>query len=123
MLTGFQVATGAYEPYDNVDGELICPSCFDNGETYARPVSNYALDEEQAARAEGWLDWDYLDEFVEHEGTKYGLGQDDVWHQEACACEPSLDCSECGREIHEAYQDQGCTEERPGGEDENADNE
>ena len=60
MLTGFQASTGAYV---TEDGELLCPSCFNDGDTLARPVSNYGLDEWQSEDATGyeWDDDDGLD--------------------------------------------------------------
>jgi hypothetical protein len=75
-------------------------------------VSRYALDEEQTAQSEGWLDWDYLDDRAEVDGTTYAQGPDGAWHVEACGCEQEL-IDEEGHELAEAYRDTSCLDERP----------
>ena len=89
MLTGFQVSTGAYM---TEYGELLCEDCFDRGDTYAKPVSNYALDEWQSGSSDGYFDGE--------EG-----------HAEDCYCEPALHCDDCGGELREQYTSPDCEEE------------
>lgn len=48
MLTAFQVSTGAYM---TENGELLCTSCFESEDVYAKPVGNYSLDEWQSEEA------------------------------------------------------------------------
>lgn len=48
MLTAFQASTGAYM---TEDAELLCEECFASEDVYARPVSNYTLDEWQSEDA------------------------------------------------------------------------
>jgi hypothetical protein len=117
MLTSFQVATGAYQ---DENGDFLCEECFEKGDTYARPISNFELDEEQSHAAEGWRDWNYGDEQVEVSGETYTLGRDDQWHVEACGCEPPL-LDLYGHEIREAYRDTYCLDERPEADDEKGD--
>lgn len=50
MLTAYQASTGAYV---TEYGELLCSGCFDDGDTFARPISNFGLDELQTEFAEG----------------------------------------------------------------------
>ena len=87
MLTGFQVATGAYmDEY----GELLCEECFDNGDSFCRPVSNYALDEEQSIRAE----------------DGFCAVAEDRWDNDSdCGCEPELLCDGCGAELRAEWED------------------
>jgi hypothetical protein len=86
MLTGFQVATGAYQ---TEDGEVLCEGCFDRGDAYCRPVSNYALDEWQSAAAEDG----YCALTGEH------------WGNDDCGCEPPLFCDGCSAELRPAWED------------------
>lgn len=104
MLTGYQCATGAYS---TEDGELICPQCFDDGETFARPVSNYELDE-YATAVSGEIDWDDAEYVVTDDAGTHGLIRG-VWHLEDCACTYALE-DEAGHELVEAYEDFGCVE-------------
>jgi len=79
MLTAFQCAIGAYQ---TEGGELLCESCFRGGDAYARPVSNYALDEWQVESSR--------DEYPD------------------CECLEALRCDDCGEELNEAYIDEDC---------------
>jgi hypothetical protein len=96
MLTGFQVATGAYRAEY---GEVICESCFDSGDTYCIPVSNYELDEWQSTSgADG-----------------YCAVADEPWdnYEAECGCEPPLLCDSCGNELREAWEDEYWHEQNP----------
>jgi len=86
MLTSAQVATVAYAAEDYT---LLCPRCFDNGDTYARAVSQYEASEEQAARG--------FDGEVRE-------GHD----PEGCYCEDALECEGCGATILEGYEATEC---------------
>lgn len=86
MLTGYQASTGAYQ---DQDGELYCENCFDRGDSYARPVSNYELDEAESAYAEGTFD-----------------ESDD--HVAGCGCAFPLECSGCYSNLTEGYTDPEC---------------
>jgi hypothetical protein len=89
MLTGFQVSTGAYIS----DGyELLCESCFENGNDYCRPISNYELDEWQVSATDGMLE--------------------DEEHAEYCACSVPVNCEDCGHALREAFEDPDCEELR-----------
>lgn len=107
MLTAYQCETAAYQ---TEDGELLCPECFDRGDTLARPVSRYALDEEQSARGQDAFSWEYD---AESYGTVKYFGRvsfvGGIWHVEDCACESALYCDACGStELVEAYTDPTC---------------
>jgi hypothetical protein len=114
MLTGFQVATGAYE---TEDGELLSETTFDQGEHYARPVSNYELDERQTQEARDWLDWEHLDTEVVEDGIEYRQGLDGMWHIEDCGCEPDL-IDIYGVTIRDSYEDSSCRSDQPDDDDE-----
>lgn len=105
MLTAFQASTGAYM---TEDGELLCESCFESEDVFAKPVSNYGLDEEQTASSEGSFDWDYADQIREVDGVSQAL-INDHWHVEACGCEAAL-LDANGHELREAYWYPGCAE-------------
>ncbi len=95
MLTGYQVSTGAYE---TEDGELLCEQCFERGDVFARPVSNFELDEQQALQADGY-DWSYE---ADPDAGPLDPDQDlDAYHQ---GCEPAL-YDEDGHELREAYHE------------------
>lgn len=106
MITAFQAALGGYI---TEHGDLMCEDCFRSEDTYARPMSNFELDEWQTQDAER-LSWDYAERVSETEdGTKVAL-LDGVWHVEGCGCEPALyDMN--GHELREAYNDSECNEE------------
>ena len=95
MLTAYQVSTGAYV---TEDFELLCERCFDYGDTYCRPVSNYSLDEWQAGQSDCYE------------------GEDG--HVEDCECLPAVECEQCGGELLEACVDDDCLELQQGGLDE-----
>jgi hypothetical protein len=88
MLTGFQVATGAYRAEY---GELYCESCFEGGDVYCVPVSNYILDEWQS-----------------EVGADQGFcaDADEPWENETeCGCEPPLLCDGCSAELRAEWED------------------
>jgi hypothetical protein len=103
MLTSFQVAVGGYiTEY----GDLLCEECFDRADTYAKPMSNYELDEWQSSEGYGH-DWRY-----DHDDDEDGVlvqradeSMDDFdtrvneYHEE---CEPAL-LDVNGHELREAY--------------------
>lgn len=124
MLTGFQCETAAYI---TEFGELLCPDCFDRGDTLARPVIRYSLDEEQAARADGY-EWpdnednpaqDVIDDL--REIARVGLlnpllhdadvanaeadALDEAWTHRHDGCEPALYCDEGGEALLPEYHD------------------
>lgn len=83
MLTGFQVAIGAYVTEDM---DLLCEDCYRLEDVYAKPVSNYELDEWQSQEAYDY-EWDDDDEAVDHQ-----------------YCEPEL-LDVNGHELREAYHE------------------
>ncbi len=95
MLTAFQCATGAYR---TEDGELLCENCFDGGEDFARPVSNFELDEEQNARTEDY-DWSY-----DRDPDAGPLDEDQDLNEYHRGCEPAL-YDDNGHELREAYHE------------------
>lgn len=99
MLTGFQVSTGAYS---DENGELLCETCFDRGDSYCRPVSNYELDERQAQDSEDML--------------SYQEGEEQ--HVEDCSCQLALYCDSCGDDIRPSFDDDECIALQLGEEDE-----
>lgn len=108
MLTAAQCATAAYM---TEDGELLCPSCFDRGDTYAKPLSQYSLDEWQSS-SESDLDWQYADKIREADEDEDRPTQAlirGIWHAEACCCEDAL-YDEAGHELVERYVDSSCEE-------------
>lgn len=60
MLTAFQVQTAAYV---TEDGEILCSECFDRGDTYAKPIIQYVLDEWQTSEAQ---DYEWPEDGVDH---------------------------------------------------------
>lgn len=97
MLTSYQLETGAYVTQD---GEILCDDCFELGNEYARPMSNYELDEYQT-----WESSSFFDDNGE-EG-----------HVEGCSCVFPVTCVECLTELREAYTDYACAEKQKAGED------
>jgi hypothetical protein len=107
MITAFQASIGAYMAED---GELLCEDCFASGDRFARPVSNYELDEEQAYASEGAFDWDYAEGKRTVDGKAFAR-IDGLWHAEACGCEAALlDIN--GHELREPYTDTDCAREQ-----------
>lgn len=112
MLTAFQVETAAYV---TESGELLCPECFDDGDTYAKPVSRYGLDEWQTAYAEDheWDEDDGLDHaecepaLYDDNGHEllaeyhYGHDTDEVQNEPAPRWVP---CSQCGARDGERHR-------------------
>jgi hypothetical protein len=103
MLTSFQVAVGGYV---TENGDLLCEQCFDRGDTFAKPVSNYELDEWQSERGYGY-EWEYEHDDDEEEVLvqKADESYEDFnarlneYHEE---CEPAL-FDDNGHELREAY--------------------
>jgi hypothetical protein len=93
MITAAQAAIAAYE---TEFGEIYCDCCwFDNGGKYARPVSQFEVDERQSSYANGY-EWDEDDHPTCNEN----------------GCEPALYCDGCGDELAPEWHDDPEPEDR-----------
>lgn len=88
MITAYQAATGAYlTEY----GDLLCDACFASGDDYAKPISNYGLDEEQTAYAEGY-EWSDTTCTCDHDEDDHaGAWLDSI---DGAHCLDDCDCEE-----------------------------
>jgi len=97
MLTGTQVATGGYV---TENGELLCERCFEMGDDYARPVSNYELDEWQSSNSTGL--YCVIDEDGDHDRWNDEYEDVEPGERKGEECEPAL-YDEAGHELRDEY--------------------
>lgn len=95
MLTSYQVQTAAYQ---TEDGELLCESCFDEGEFFCRPVIRYELDEQETAMSVDWEPW----------------VDDEEHHVYYCECCMPVWCDRCAGELTDGYVDSACADKQEG---------